>query len=1257
MGDFTGTAGNDVLTGTDDADQLDGLAGNDTMKGGKGADAYAVDSTKDQVIEAANGGIDSVFSNAASFTLGVNVENLTLFGFGLANGTGNTLGNRIDGNGADNKLDGGAGNDTLTGGGGFDTLIGGTGNDSLDGGTAPDLLSGGAGDDVLTDNFGGDTLTGGIGNDIYSVQSVTTIIEEAVNAGIDEVKANGIGFSLVDLKTVENLTLLGATNTNGTGNALANRITGNAGVNLLTGNEGNDTLDGGAGADVMFGGLGNDIYIVDDKDDAAIEGFGGGTKDKVLSSITFTLSDDVEELILTGDGNIRGTGNDIANVVTGNGNSNDLDGGKGNDTLTGGAGDDELTGGLGKDVLIGGQENDVYSVDDAGDKLVELAGQGRDRVESSLKSFTLGVNFEDLELKDGALNGTGNTLENEITGNAAGNKLDGGAGDDDIEGGLGNDTLLGGSGNDNLEGEGGSDIVDGGAGNDELDGDDGSDTILGGAGDDNLEGEEGFDLVDGGAGRDIIFDPFGGDTLRGGAGNDQYSIGFSDSNDTEIVEALNGGIDFIRVRDASFSLANIANVENLTLDGTGTNGTGNDLSNRIIGNAGINGLDGGKGNDTLDGGVGADILTGGLGNDTYMVDDAKDQVIEEANGGKDAIFASVGFKLLAAQQIESLTLTGSAAINASGNELNNLLTGNASDNILNGEVGNDTLTGGDGNDLLFGDIGNDVMTGGKGDDRYFVDSVADKVSEAANQGIDTVNSNVANFVLGANFENLQLGNDAINGTGNSLDNTIDGSGVANKLDGAGGDDEIDGDGGADTLIGGAGNDDLDGEGGFDLVDGGTGNDTLTDLSGGDTLKGGAGNDHYVVASFATQITELANAGIDEIETVDIGFSLVGLTQVENLTLTGVGQLNGTGNDLSNVIIGNDEANILKGLEGNDLLNGGKDADTLIGSIGNDVYIVDNGGDDVFELENGGKDTVFSSVGFSLVGQQVEVLTFTGTDNINGIGNELDNVITGNTGVNTLRGNDGNDTLIAVDNTLGSGDILFGGSGNDSLKGTDGKDLLDGETGNDSMSGGKGDDRYEVDSIGDKIVESANAGRDEVTSLLAKFTLGANLEDLTLVGGALDGTGNSLGNEITGNAIVNRLDGGAGNDGLFGADGNDILLGGAGNDSLKGGLGRDTLSGGAGKDLFIYDLDDPNDLVSLGPDVITDFAKGVDKIDLRDLLQDFGIDAADAFANGHIVLTQDGNDGVILFSGKGGGNVLPELAQVTGVILNESDFLL
>ena len=150
------------------------------------------------------------------------------------------------------------------------------------------------------------------------------------------------------------------------------------------------------------------------------------------------------------------------------------------------------------------------------------------------------------------------------------------------------------------------------------------------------------------------------------------------------------------------------------------------------------------------------------------------------------------------------------------------------------------------------------------------------------------------------------------------------------------------------------------------------------------------------------------------------------------------------------------------------------------------------------------------------------------------GTSLGNVITGNIGFNALQGQGGNDTLIAVNDIFGLGDNLFGGSDNDTLNGGDGSDLLDGGTGNDAMAGGKGDDDYRVDSIGDKIVESANAGLDEVTSSLAKFTLGANLEDLVLVGGALDGTGNGLGNEITGNALINALDGGAGNDTLSGA---------------------------------------------------------------------------------------------------------------------------
>jgi Ca2+-binding RTX toxin-like protein len=171
------------------------------------------------------------------------------------------------------------------------------------------------------------------------------------------------------------------------------------------------------------------------------------------------------------------------------------------------------------------------------------------------------------------------------------------------------------------------------------------------------------------------------------------------------------------------------------------------------------------------------------------------------------------------------------------------------------------------------------------------------------------------------------------------------------------------------------------------------------------------------------------------------------------------------------------------------------------------------------------------------------------------------------------------------------------------------------------------------------------------------------------------TGNGLANEIDGNLIGNKLDGGAGNDTLFGFGGfdtligglandildageeADILLGGAGDDILEGGLGGDTLSGGAGKDVFLYELDNPGDLAALGGDTINGFTRGADKIDLRDLLSDFGVDRSDAFSGGFIFLNRIGNDTVIDFDTDGGGGVAAILATVTNATLAASDLAL
>jgi Ca2+-binding RTX toxin-like protein len=180
----------------------------------------------------------------------------------------------------------------------------------------------------------------------------------------------------------------------------------------------------------MLGGAGNDTYIVNGGD-TIIEAAGGG-RDTVQSSVSLTLGANLEVLVLTGSGNLNGTGNTLANTITGNGGRNLLNGGGGNDTLNGGAGNDTLAGGGG---------NDTYTVN-GGDRVTENAGQGTDTVLSSV-SFTLSANLERLTLTGSAnIDGTGNTLANTIIGNAGANKFIAGVGSDTLTGGAGADSFV-----------------------------------------------------------------------------------------------------------------------------------------------------------------------------------------------------------------------------------------------------------------------------------------------------------------------------------------------------------------------------------------------------------------------------------------------------------------------------------------------------------------------------------------------------------------------------------------------------------------------------------------------------------------------------------------------------------------------------------------------------------------------------------------------------------------------------------------------
>ena len=224
------------------------------------------------------------------------------------------------------------------------------------------------------------------------------------------------------------------------------------------------------------------------------------------------------------------------------------------------------------------------------------------------------------------------------------------------------------------------------------------------------------------------------------------------------------------------------------------------------------------------------------------------------------------------------------------------------------------------------------------------------------------------------------------------------------------------------------------------------------------MTGGLGNDVYVVDSTDDDVIEYSGEGTDVIQ-ANIAYTLV--SNVENLTLTGSGAINGTGNSLGNVIIGNGAANVLTGGGGNDTLDGGAGNDSLLGGTGDDTYVVDAVGDSVTELAGAGTDLVRSSIAYTL-GSNLENLTLAGSTAINGTGNGLNNVLTGNSSANTLAGDGGNDTL-------------------------------DGGEGNDTLVGGTGNDTYLVDAAGDVVTELASAGTDLVKSAVS-YVLGTNLEN-------------------------------------------------------------------------------------------------------------------------------------------------------------------
>ncbi len=256
------------------------------------------------------------------------------------------------------------GNVSIARGTDIENAVSGGGNDTLTGNDLDNTLDGGSGTDILE---------GSAGNDIYFVDSSADSIVETSGNGTDAVFSSSTFSLRTNGKFVEDLTLTGSADINGTGNGLANKLTGNSGDNVLTGAWGNDVLDGGGGTDTLKGGAGNDIYYVDSSGDSVVEASNQGS-DHIFSAASFALRENgkfVEDLTLTGSADINGSGNGLANEITGNSGDNFLNGAWGNDALDGGAGDDIFKDWNGNDVLTGGSGSDSFFF---------LAGWGTDTI-------------------------------------------------------------------------------------------------------------------------------------------------------------------------------------------------------------------------------------------------------------------------------------------------------------------------------------------------------------------------------------------------------------------------------------------------------------------------------------------------------------------------------------------------------------------------------------------------------------------------------------------------------------------------------------------------------------------------------------------------------------------------------------------------------------------------------------------------------------------------------------------------------------
>jgi len=1226
---LSGGASYNALSGQDGDDTLIGNGGDDFLYGGAGADAAYGGSGNDQftLLAAGEAAGDHYYGGsgqdtarviiAASIDLSraqfegieaLEVDSLSTAilslaqaqTFGGINGDGsvsfatggtadlrglsgtlrrfvlNDAGNRVD-------LTGSTGDYIIHGGAGDDIVLGGSGDDEIHGNGGNNVAYGGLGNDLLYASAGIDSLHGGALGDTFIVSSLAELgASDHFDGGesFDQLVLNFVG--AVDLSNVAISSI--------------EMLTGDFGVRLTAQQlDGFDSLSGiknftittGGAVDLSqtsFGGF--DDYVINLAD--------AGNAVDLARGVGFSFT------VNGGDGDDVIIGN-IDNVLRGNG---------GNDTLTGGYGEDALYGGAGNDLLDGAPGVEEWPGDDILD-----GGSGNDTASYATSTGAVAVSLLLTTAQDtgGAGTDTLTGVEN-LIGSRFADALHGTKGDNVIEGGAGNDAIDGDAGNDTASYAGAAAGVTVslaitavqntlGAGSDLLVG---MENLVGSAFADMLTGNAASNQLSGGAGDDV---------LDGGAGNDRLDGG--GSADTASFASASAGVTASLITGAAGGAGSdtLIAIENLT---------GSAFADMLTGDTGANILAGGSGDDLLLGGAGNDALVGGAGVDTSSYAGAAKAVTVNLATG------------LATGGAGSDTLTGIE--NLVGSALNDILTGDAGANLIDGGAG----------------LGADRLNGGGG-----IDTVT-YANAAARVRVD-LSITTAQNTIGAGIDTLVQ---------------------VEKLIGSAYGDVLTGSSDANALSGGAGNDLLTGGAGVDMLDGGAGDDVLADSSGDGagigivtTFRGGDGFD---IASFAglARGVQIAVAASETVFAVGNEAS-VALSGIEGLIGTGFDDaLDGDG--AANSLAGGAGVDRLRGGAGNDLLDGGTGIDTAYYDFAAAAVSVNlaiqsaqnSGGDGVDSIRN--VENLFgSSFGDRLTGNQyANSLIGSGGDDVleGGLGNDQ---LIGGDGTDTATfatalaavkvslavataqstGGAGGDTLSGIENLTGSAfdDMLTGDDGANFLIGNAGNDVLAGGAGNDMLNGGAGIDTANYAGTTGAILlnlalataqDSGAGGNDVLISI--ENVIGTSFDDIVTGSSQANAISGSGGNDaIDGGSGNDAIDGGNGNDALKGSAGDDLLTGGAGLDTLTGGVGADMLSGGAGFDIFLFTAITDSTVASA--DRILDFTSG-DRIDLSAIDADSGTGGNQAF---HLAASFSRVAGEFTLAFNAGSNITMALFDTDG----------